>query len=441
MEEGHWFYDCHCHVFNRNEINLRLISQLFATIPEVLPDRDLRGKKQGEEPDRQRKSELVRKLQNFMMISMTGTHQDVFSLMQSVYGPGVRIVPLMFDIESAFNNKRIRAEDSIETLSDESRNLEQKKIRTGISDFRKKMLKMLTGPVAMRSSGKSPAKTGKTETLQTKLSDYLTRFRQKNLDQDSFDLQMADILKLKADYPERVFPFISIDPRRPQVISRFMGDESFRKDFSGVKLYTPNGYSPTDPELYNPGGLYEFCALNGIPVTVHHSYAGFATPLEEVEICGDIFMNGKVTPVNGNVTFSRAFSSRWVQDRADKLNHPELWRKVIETYPRLKLNLAHFGHQNPYWQEMTVNMIRPDNNLYTDLSCFVNKHELISIRARFFSLSPTLMSTRLLYGSDYYLNLLFSPSFEEYYRNFRQVFTDSEFDQIARVNVERFLGL
>jgi len=99
-----------------------------------------------------------------------------------------------------------------------------------------------------------------------------------------------------------------------------------------------------------PGGLYDFCSKNNIPVTAHNSYSGFATPLEEVEIFGDIYVNNAVTPVHGNVTFSKAFSTGWIQDRAEKLNHPEIWKKVLLNYPNLKLNLAHFGDGNPGWQ-------------------------------------------------------------------------------------------
>ena len=46
---------------------------------------------------------------------------------------------------------------------------------------------------------------------------------------------------------------------------------------------------------------------------------------------------------------------------------------------------------------------------------------------------------KILYGSDFYLDLLFIDSFQKYFNNFLQVFNAEEFTQIALTNAKRFL--
>ncbi|MDF1548147.1 MAG: hypothetical protein P1P88_10025 [Bacteroidales bacterium] len=74
-------------------------------------------------------------------------------------------------------------------------------------------------------------------------------------------------------------------------------------------------------------------------------------------------------------------------------------------------------------------------NLYTDLSCIMEQELLHDI----YNNKYTHFPNRFMYGSDYFLNLIWGEDFKTYYQNFEGVF-GGEMDRIAVGNVEGFLG-
>ena len=203
-----------------------------------------------------------------------------------------------------------------------------------------------------------------------------------------------------------------------------------------------------DPKLFD---IYSYCEAKGIPITAHSSYGGFATLDNEVEIHGYYF-NETPIKVDGTVKFKiPVFQSGWIEDRAYTLNHPQLWAMVLKSYPNLKLNLAHFGVRARAksddklfeWTGMIVEMMKTYKNLYTDLSCFTSLDELKKAKSflnKPLSDSETVLN-RVMYGSDFFLNLFFIDTFENYYKNFfeRDVFSPQEAQQLCYGNPNRFL--
>ena len=137
-----------------------------------------------------------------------------------------------------------------------------------------------------------------------------------------------------------------------------------------------------------------------------------------------------------------------VYERAVTLNHPLLWRKVVEKYPKLILNLAHFGggkqlegaidhpEKQELWSNQIIALLKDSNyNVYTDISCFSDLNIL-----RKFVASPVYQEIRpkVLYGSDFILLLLFENNFDENVREFRNIF-GADFDVIAGSNPREFL--
>lgn len=95
--------------------------------------------------------------------------------------------------------------------------------------------------------------------------------------------QMADLAKIHAEYPEEIFPFVFVDPRRMeeegdrffnytikdgQVVlgDCFIRDYIETKRFSGFKIYPALGYYPFDERLLP---LWKYAADNGIPIMTH----------------------------------------------------------------------------------------------------------------------------------------------------------------------------
>lgn len=273
---------------------------------------------------------------------------------------------------------------------------------------------------------------------------------------DGWNEQLRQIEELKKHpvYKDMVYPFLAIDPRRPGIAEYAKENVGKGKMFAGVKLYCPNGYSPTDPLLFgtdgNRDGIYAFCEDNGIPVTAHNSDGGFATLAKSVVINGLIHVNGKLHHLDNELLkFSKAITEKdAIYERALTINHPLIWAKVAEKYPNLFLNLAHFGggrqleaamdHPDKLnlWSNRIIELLKDDRyNVYTDVSCF---SEFSSIDKLIASQVYPEIKKRILYGSDYTLLLLFEDDFDENIRQFRAKF-GNDFDIIARENPMKFL--
>ncbi len=273
---------------------------------------------------------------------------------------------------------------------------------------------------------------------------------------DGFQEQIRQMIELKnhPDYKDMVFPFLAVDPRRPGIADYAKANVGKGKLFIGVKLYCPNGYSPTDPLLFGPdgekGGIYAFCEENGIPVTAHNSDGGFATLSKSVKVSGLIQFNGQLIKLdNEMLTFKTSILDKdAIAERALTLNHPLIWEKVVEKYPNLILNLAHFGggkqldaaldapSNHDLWSNRIIALLKDTRyKVYTDVSCFSDLDVM-----RKFKASPVYqeIKTKTLYGSDFILLLLFENDFDRNVAEFKNIF-GGDFDIIAGSNPREFL--
>jgi len=205
-------------------------------------------------------------------------------------------------------------------------------------------------------------------------------------------------------------------------LGKFRGDiESLGSNFfAGIKVYPPIGYDPwperDDEQLAKVTSLYECCCAKKIPITAHCSEVGFNLDKKNVK------------------TYTSPFT----------------WEKVLnqEAYRDLKLNLAHFGEQrnfllmfhNHKWQHKIVELIEKYPNVYTDFSyrAFHNNYykslkEIIGNTDR--------LSKRILFGTDFMINLLEIDSYNKYLNNFRttKYITSHEKELFCSTNPERFL--
>jgi len=102
------------------------------------------------------------------------------------------------------------------------------------------------------------------------------------------------------------------------------------------------------------------------------------------------------------------FSKGGAAQKSLYFNHPGIWRIVLEEFPNLRLNLAHFGGDCSDWRSRIAQMIDSNkyHNLYTDISCRTKDAELQGIRAEYNSSES--VQRRLMYGSDFTILLLSS---------------------------------
>ena len=157
---------------------------------------------------------------------------------------------------------------------------------------------------------------------------------------------------------------------------------------------------------------------------------------------------------DGIVSFPIKEKMSEITMRGYLFNHPVLWEKVLNRYPKLYINFAHFGgdkfiykyiHESStsgYYTAEILRFMAKYPNVYTDLSCFVDNgkkgYSLSEVKKEIYDKTKLSVRKKFLYGSDYFILKFKECSLQNYYARFREVF-GSEMRKIASVNTGRFL--
>jgi hypothetical protein len=192
--------------------------------------------------------------------------------------------------------------------------------------------------------------------------------------------------------------------------------------FIGIKVYPPLGFNPWPVEEWESNAaeemekvcyLYQFCLDNNIPITAHCSDGGFL-----------------------------------VDKNYKDLSSPFKWEPVLKKYPKLRLNLAHFGGvAKKDWRKKIVDLIlEPEyENFYTDISYQgVNKKSYDDLRHFVDSYDPeqrARLMEHIIFGTDFMINLQNICTYSEYLKYFvdTQSFSVAEKDLLCNKNAEKFL--
>ena len=187
--------------------------------------------------------------------------------------------------------------------------------------------------------------------------------------------------------------------------------------FAGIKVYPPLGFDPwpeDEIELDKVRELYEYAEAKKIPITCHGGSGGF-----------------RAIPLATAVRFAAIAK----------------WEAVLGSYPDLKLDLAHFPMKTRELtrRNRTFQLLMNNKNVYVDISCRATKAEYYEALAQFISrLSEpgrTKFMQRLLFGSDFAVNLLWSESYNAYVSLFSETTTLTPEDKraLCSINPESFL--
>jgi hypothetical protein len=203
-------------------------------------------------------------------------------------------------------------------------------------------------------------------------------------------------------------------------MSVFSGDvkSSGSNIYSGIKLYPLLGFDPwphNTQEKEKVMLLYDFCQSKQIPITSHISDVGFCIIDEQ---------------------------------NMETLTSPLKWKKVLNRYPSLKLNLAHFGKKgkSTEWQNEIINLIKTYDNVYTDISyrgfddSFYKDLKNI-VKGLGNKKNITKLKDRILFGSDFMINLLETDSYCKYYDLFISTkhFSENDKNLMCSLNPQSFL--
>lgn len=427
--------DAHCHLFNHEVLSWRLLADFILS----------RIRRRGMQ-DRLETAGGIGELKRIIRFFKTGLMavEDIYGKLLAEGGCNT-VVPLMFDLDYCM--KGAGYSGGLRRRKGYKKNV-KKAARKEWAALRKEL-----DELAAHAGREKRRELGEMKQALRRLSRRTERLSLGK--RDTFRAQEEELLKLAAAHPGRVLPFYVVDPRRPgncvhgpdgtidisPLTDRLLPRLGGKGGFYGFKLYCPNGYSPTDPVLM---ALYEYCERHGVPLTTHCSGGGFASFSPSITVHGHVYRNGEVVPHDGVLEFRhyRLTDKLRVKEKAELLNHPRLWEKVMEAFPRLRLNLAHFGCQDEgtEWTELIYGMMEKFPGLHTDLSCITEASRLREMR-EYFLKAPEQVRRKFLFGSDFYLNLLFLDGMKEYMENFRNTFTEQERHELMTANPSEFLGL
>ncbi len=257
---------------------------------------------------------------------------------------------------------------------------------------------------------------------------------------------IREYMKAHPDGLFEFYPFLGMDPKLhsqgdiEELLETYINtthrfhkhNEIPEKPCYGIKFYPPLGFRPwpNDKEtLEKHRMLYSFCEKNRVPIITHADDQGF-----------------------------RGVSAEEAWANTD----PASWRTVLENYPSLVIDFAHFGkqyaiaargnmqsiaarlrhHPDSPWFYSIISLMEDFPSVYADLSFTGAYPEFYKELRTFLDDTGKDTAERILFGSDFSVNLFKTESYTEYFSIFeRSPFTDEEIRMFAEENVIRFLSL
>lgn len=257
--------------------------------------------------------------------------------------------------------------------------------------------------------------------------------------------QLEDVAELKRIFTRKnldvLLPFVCADPRRENVFE-LVKEYIEKHQFSGIKLYPALGFFPDDPRLDK---IYQYAEENQIPITTHcipknKNHFRYKPTKEMIEKARERF------------SFYNQKDSNKSYDFAKYLNHPDNYTYILEKYPKLKINLAHFGGNEEWnnyldisdenfkkernWYSIIRKMIVKYENVYADISFTVYDDKLYPLLRNL--LKTPQVQNRILFGSDFYM-LQKDYTERRFGIDVRGYLNDQEFWMIAEENPKTFL--
>ena len=247
-------------------------------------------------------------------------------------------------------------------------------------------------------------------------------------------------------YSASIIPFLGLDPNNKNTYELFLNafaNEKYKHPFFGIKIYPTLGYLPSHPTLMD---VFQVAEQKQIPITTHCGGAATKTDAHNVDI--------KAMQINedGELYLSEEiFSGSDKDDYVEFFNGPDRWLPVLKKYPKLRLNIAHFGssdHWANYFQNpndpknhvyQTLKLVEGNENVFADISyTYFDRIALTEIRN--LMIGSPIFKKKFLFGSDFYM-VLNENDIQDIMEQFYEVFADhSDFIQALTLdNPKRFL--
>ncbi len=256
--------------------------------------------------------------------------------------------------------------------------------------------------------------------------------------------QFSTVAMIRNLNPDKIIPFACIDPRRDKAMDLFeqMFNSKMPYKYFGLKVYPSLGYLPTHPTLMK---MLEVCAAKGIPVLTHCSSGSTHGSLKRKDNVPGTFVNDKGEHIQ-NADFKTRVLHR-KDDYRDFFNRPQNWEPVLEKFPNLKLNIAHFGGdvawedylngKNTKWIDTILGFIDKYDNVYADFSYTLYSQRYSKALKKMMAKNEKLAS-RTLFGSDYYM-LVIEDNYKTIFERFKKDMGPEVMKRIAVDNNREYL--
>jgi predicted TIM-barrel fold metal-dependent hydrolase len=247
--------------------------------------------------------------------------------------------------------------------------------------------------------------------------------------------QGQELLAVREKYKDSVLAFWAVDPNQPDMQEKAIYALTVLQ-FDGIKIYPSEGYLPSHPELMK---LFSYCETNDIPIVSHNSSANMHHPDWRYRILGR---------TQDNVAVDKTVTLGSEGDVATTYNDPKNWIPVLNVYPNLRLDIAHFGGSEwgkylsltiqRNWVTDVIKIITTYKNAYTDFSyTFSNKTYFDGLKTLL--LSNPEASNKILFGSDYYMVFL-EGGYGDMMKSWASLRPDL-YDKLCRTNPKNFLNV
>ena len=234
-------------------------------------------------------------------------------------------------------------------------------------------------------------------------------------DRGNFEKQIVGTQQAALAFPGRVFPFIAVNPKRPDHYD-IMVAAIEKRGFVGVKLYPSLGFEVGTPEMRK---VVEYCIDRNLPITIHSTAGGFAR-----------------------------------DQAASDFAHPRHWENLLRDFSQLRICFAHCGgwgglcgqvQEQIAWADQIIAYMGQFPNVYADLSYHV---EMMikggAAEAAYLAALGALLqgpqAQRIIFGTDSWL-LRLNIDDAQYWKYFETKLSPAQLDLVTRVAPTRFLGL
>jgi predicted TIM-barrel fold metal-dependent hydrolase len=267
----------------------------------------------------------------------------------------------------------------------------------------------------------------------------------------------------------RLLPFVAYDPLRDVrencAALTLVQDAILQHGFVGVKMYPANGFRPMGNAFLEDDFVQPRCGTGSsrdlgkqLDDRLHHLYA---------------WCEARGVPVMAHGNETKGTLRRYAER-----GNPTSWGRVAQQYPRLRINIGHFGGMQSLtarrriirevmglaymklpdapenWSIQILKLMADNDHIYSDVGAFssiLNRDKGISdfLRGksgrvkRFTRNLGDLLGndwypegrTRLMYGSDWYM-VASTPGFADYRRRFEELYSGG----LGREAAASFLG-